>query len=160
MAAALVALAVIAAETHGTSPFYLYFDGMYFVADTRQVALIFGVVSAAVCFSALCFTPHKPNHFLGLGGFGLAAFSSSVLLVLSAFKNGQDSPTTVHQGPQPPARPGYDRVSDGHTSVIGGLLSATVLTLFLLPLLYDLVLRGGVYFGVEKGTLSPKASTR
>ena len=91
LAAALAALGVVAAETHGTAPIDLYFHDVYFVVPTPQVALIFGVLSAAVCFGALRLTPHRPNHLLGLGGFALVAFSCSVLLVLSAFRNWQDS---------------------------------------------------------------------
>jgi hypothetical protein len=89
---AYVAFAVVAAETHGTSPFDLYIHDVYFIVDTPQLALIFGVISAAVCFSALRFTPHRPNHLLGLGGFALVGFSCSVLLVVSALKNWQDLP--------------------------------------------------------------------
>jgi hypothetical protein len=89
--AAALALAVVAAETHGTSPLDLYLHDTYFVVPTPQVGLIFGVLSAAVCFGALRLTPHRPNHLLGLGGFALVAFSCSVLLVLSAFRNWQDS---------------------------------------------------------------------
>ena len=89
LAAALAALAVVAAETHGTSPVDLYFHDVYVVVPTPQVALIFGVLSAAVCFGALCLTPQRPNHLLGLGGFALIAFSCSVLLALSAFRNWQ-----------------------------------------------------------------------
>jgi hypothetical protein len=92
LAAALAALAVVAAEIHGTSPIDLYLHDVYFVVRGPQVALIFGVLSAAVCFGALRLTPHRPNHLLGLGGFALVAFSCSVLLVLSAFRNWQDSP--------------------------------------------------------------------
>ena len=91
LAAALAALAVVATEPHGASPIDLYFHDVYFVVPTPQVALIFGVLSAAVCFGALRLTPHRPNHLLGLGGFALVAFSCSVLLVLSAFRNWQDS---------------------------------------------------------------------
>jgi hypothetical protein len=90
LAAALAALAVVAAETHGTS-IDLYLHDTYFVVPTPQVALIFGVLSAVVCFGALRLTPHRPNHLLGLGGFALVAFSCSVLLVLSTFRNWQDS---------------------------------------------------------------------
>jgi hypothetical protein len=89
--AAALALAVVAAEAHGTSPLDLYLHDTYFVVPTPQVALIFGVLSAGVCFGALRLTPHRPNHLLGLGGFALVAFSCSVLLVLSAFRNWQDS---------------------------------------------------------------------
>jgi hypothetical protein len=58
---------------------------------TTCISLIFGVLSAAVCFDALRLIPHRANHLLGLGGFALVAFSCSVLLVLSAFRNWQDS---------------------------------------------------------------------
>src|ERR1700720_2487509 len=91
LAAALAALGVVAPEAHGAAPIDLYFHDVYFVVPTPQVALIFGVLSAAVCFGALRLTPHRPNHLLGLGGFALVAFSCSVLLVLSAFRNWQDS---------------------------------------------------------------------
>ena len=87
LAAALVVFTVVAAETHGTPPVDLHFHDVYFVVDAPQLALIFGVISAEVYFGALRFTPHRPNHLLVLGGFALAGFSCSVLLVLSALKN-------------------------------------------------------------------------
>ena len=57
--AAALALAVVAAETRGTSPLDLYLHDTYFVVPTPQVALIFGVLSAAVLFR--CLAPYTAS---------------------------------------------------------------------------------------------------